>query len=104
MTKPKRLEHAHPGVILDEEFLKPLHLSQYRLAKSIGVPPRRINEIVKGTRSISTDTALRLAVFFEMSAEFWTNMQARYDLHNLRARGDVEREVTPLKELHRETR
>lgn len=74
------LHRAHPGEILSEEFLKPMHITQYRLAKSIDVPPRRINEIVHGTRAISADTALRLAKFFGMSPEFWMNLQARYDL------------------------
>ena len=71
---------VHPGEILVEEFLKPLRVSQYRLAKAIGVPARRINEIVHGIRGISADTALRLARFFGTSPEFWMNLQARYDL------------------------
>ena len=66
--------------ILFEEFLKPLGVSQYRLAKDINVPPRRINEIVKGKRSISADTALRLARYFGLSERFWLNLQSRYDL------------------------
>ena len=70
----------HPGEILLEEFLKPLGLSQYRLAKDISVPPRRINEIVLGKRAISPDTALRLARFFGLSDRFWMNLQARYDI------------------------
>ncbi len=69
-----------PGEILNEEFLKPLALSQYRLAKEILVPPRRINEIILGKRSISADTALRLARYFGNSARFWMNLQAQYDL------------------------
>jgi antitoxin HigA-1 len=71
---------THPGVILLEEFLKPLRLSQYRLAQGIRVPPRRINEIVHGERAVSADTALRLGRFFGTSAEMWMNLQARYDL------------------------
>ena len=71
---------THPGEILLEEFLKPLRLSQYRLAQGIRVPPRRINEIVHGQRAISADTALRLGRFFGTSAEMWMNLQARYDL------------------------
>ena len=71
---------VHPGEILLEEFLKPLAVSQYRLAKEIGVPARRINEIVHGQRRISADTALRLARFFGTSERFWINLQARYDL------------------------
>ena len=70
----------HPGEILLLEFLEPLGISQYRLAKSISVPPRRINEIVHGKRSISADTALRLARFFGTSDRFWLNLQVRYDL------------------------
>jgi len=70
----------HPGEILQEEFLTPLGISQYRLAKDTSVPPRRINEIVHGQRSISADTALRLSRYFGTSERFWVNLQARYDL------------------------
>jgi addiction module HigA family antidote len=70
----------HPGEILEKEFLEPLELTQYRLAKEISVPARRINEIVHGTRAISADTALRLARYFGTSDEFWLNLQMRYDL------------------------
>lgn len=70
----------HPGEILEEEFLKPLAITQYRLAGDIHVPRRRINEIVHGTRAISADTALRLSAYFGTSAEFWLNLQSRYDL------------------------
>ncbi len=70
----------HPGEILLEEFLEPLGITQYRLAKSISVPQRRIGEIVKGKRSITADTALRLGRFFGMEAQFWLNLQARHDL------------------------
>jgi antitoxin HigA-1 len=70
----------HPGEILLLEFLRPMGLSQYRLAKDIGVPARRINEIVHGQRAISADTALRLSRFFGMSERFWLNLQVRYDL------------------------
>ena len=79
MTK-KKLSPIHPGEILGEEFLKPMGISQYRLAKDISVPPRRINEIVHGKRSITADTALRLGKFFGISAQFWLNLQTRYDL------------------------
>ena len=79
MTK-KKLSPIHPGEILEEEFLKPMGVSQYRLAKDISVPPRRINEIVHGKRSITADTALRLGKFFGISAQFWLNLQTRYDL------------------------
>jgi addiction module HigA family antidote len=70
----------HPGEILLEEFLKPMQVTQYRLAKDISVDPRRINEIVHGKRSISADTALRLGRFFGMSPRFWVNLQSHYDL------------------------
>lgn len=76
----KRPTPVHPGEILLEEYLKPLGVSQYRLAKSVGVPPRRINEIVLGKRSISADTALRLGRYFRTSPELWLNLQARHDL------------------------
>ena len=74
------LPPIHPGEILLEEFLKPLHISQYRLAKDLGVPARRINEIVHGKRAISADTALRLSRYFGLSDRFWLNLQTRYDL------------------------
>ena len=70
----------HPGEILLEEFLQPLSISQYRLAKDISVPPRRINEIVHGKRAISADTALRLARYFGTTDQFWLNLQTRYNL------------------------
>ena len=75
-----KLPPIHPGEILLEEFLQPMGISQYRLAKDIGVPPRRINEIVLGKRGVSPDTALRLARYFGMSERFWMNLQSRYDL------------------------
>jgi addiction module HigA family antidote len=71
---------VHPGEVLREEFLSPLGISQYRLAKETSVPPRRINEIVRGSRAISADTALRLARYFGTSERFWLNLQTRYDL------------------------
>jgi addiction module HigA family antidote len=76
----KKLPPIHPGEILLEEFLKPMGISQYRLSRDIGVPPRRINEIVHGKRSITADTALRLARYFGTSERFWMNLQSRYDL------------------------
>jgi addiction module HigA family antidote len=76
----KTLHPVHPGEVLSEEFLKPMNLSQNRLALCIGVPARRINEIVLGKRSISADTALRLGKFFGISPEFWLGLQAQYDL------------------------
>jgi addiction module HigA family antidote len=81
----KRLDPIHPGEVLLTEFLEPLGLTQYRLAKSLKVPARRINEIVHGARAVSADTALRLARFFGTSDRFWLNLQAAYDL-------DVERD------------
>lgn len=77
---PKKLSPLHPGEILLEEFLKPMNLSQNRLALDIHVPPRRINEIVLGKRRITADTALRLARYFNMSPEFWLGLQMDYDI------------------------
>ena len=76
----KKMPPIHPGQILLEEFLKPMSISQYRISKDITVPARRINEIVHGKRSVTADTALRLGKFFGMSAQFWLNLQSRYDL------------------------
>ena len=81
----KPLPAVHPGEVLLEEYLTPLGLTQYRLAKNLSVPARRINEIVHGTRAITADTALRLARFFGTSERFWLNLQTAYDL-------DVERD------------
>ena len=80
MTAETVMAPVHPGEILLEEFLGPLGVSQYRLAKAVSVPARRINEIVHGQRRISADTALRLARYFGTSERFWINLQARYDL------------------------
>ncbi len=82
----KKLDPIHPGEVLLADFLEPLGISQYRLAHAISVPPRRINEIVHGKRAISADTALRLARFFGTSAQFWLNLQARFDLETERDR------------------
>jgi addiction module HigA family antidote len=94
----RRLAPVHPGEVLLEEFLKPLALSQYRLAKALSVPPRRINEIVHGKRAVSADTALRLARHFQTTDRFWLNLQARFDLEVERDRlgTRLEREVTVL--------
>jgi addiction module HigA family antidote len=81
----KRLTPVHPGEVLLEDFLIPMEISQYRLARDISVPPRRINEIVHGKRSISADTALRLARYFGTTERFWLNLQAQFDL-------DIERD------------
>ena len=95
-----RRAHApiHPGEVLQKEFLGDLGVSQYRLAKEISVPPRRINEIVHGLRGISADTALRLARYFGTSEQFWMNLQARYDLEVERDRlgPRLKREVSIL--------
>ena len=92
------MEPVHPGEILAEEFLKPLKVSQYRLAKDINVPARRINEIVQGKRSITADTALRLSRYFGLSERFWLNLQSRYDLEKEkdRLKGRIEEEVKVL--------
>ena len=82
-TKSKLLPLVTPGEILLEEFLKPLELSQYRLAKDIGVPPRRINEIVHAQRGISPDSARRLGQYFKTTPQFWLNLQNDYDLRRL---------------------
>ncbi len=88
---------VHPGEILLEEFLKPLEVSQYQLAKEISVPARRVNEIVHGQRRISADTALRLARYFGTSERFWMNLQTRYDLEVEKDRlGDALDEIHPL--------
>lgn len=92
----KKTQPVHPGEILNEEFLAPLGITQYRLAVEMSVPPRRINEIVHGTRAISADTALRLARFFGTTEFFWLNLQARYDLELAKDKlaGRLEREVS----------
>ena len=76
----KKMPPVHPGEVLNEEFLKPLRLSQYRLARDINVEPRRINAIILGKRAITADTALRLSRYFGLSERFWLNLQAHYDL------------------------
>jgi len=95
----RRLTPIHPGEVLQKDFLEPLGLSQYRLAKGLSVPPRRINEIVLGKRGITADTALRLARFFGTSDRFWLNLQVAYDLDLERDRlaGRLEREVAVLR-------
>ena len=95
----KRLLPVHPGEVLLLDFLEPLGLTQYRLAKSLSVPPRRINEIVHGKRAVTADTALRLARFFGTSERFWLNLQTAYDLDVERDRlgARLPREVLVLK-------
>jgi len=97
----KKLPPVHPGDILLLEFLEPLGVSQYRLAKEISVPPRRINEIVKGARSITANTALRLARYFATSDRFWLNLQSHYDLEVERDRlgASLEKEVHTLADV-----
>lgn len=80
------IKWPHPGEVLLEEYLKPMNISQYRLAQEIGVPPRRINEIVKGQRAITADTALRLAAFFGTDAESWINLQSDYELRQAKSK------------------
>ena len=99
MAKNK-LNPIHLGEVLDAEFLKPLELSQNRLARNIGVPPRRINEIVLGKRRITADTALRLARYFENTPHFWLGLQDQYDLDLAMdaLEGRLEDEITPISE------
>jgi addiction module HigA family antidote len=98
MSDEALLAPIHPGEILLEEFLEPMGISQYRLAKDIGVPPRRINEIVQGKRGISVDTALRLSRYFGLSERFWLNLQTRYDVEveKDKLKGRLEQEVKVL--------
>lgn len=97
MARDVIMPPVHPGEILLAEFLEPLHVSQYQLAKALSVPPRRINEIVHGQRRISADTALRLARYFGTSERFWINLQARYDLEVEKDRlGDTLDAIQPL--------
>ena len=96
----RKLKPVHPGEVLLKDFLEPMALTRYKVAKSINVPQRRIDEICSGQRAISADTALRLGRFFGMDAQVWMNLQAQYDLEvaqrELRKR--LDREVTPLAE------
>ena len=87
--RTKKIPPIHPGEILLEDFLEPMGISQYKLAKDISVPPRRINEIVRGKRSVSADTALRLSRYFGLSERFWLNLQSRYDLEVEKDKLDV---------------
>ena len=98
----KKIAPIHPGEILLLDFLEPLGVSQYRLAKDISVPPRRINEIVKGARSITANTALRLARYFGTSERFWLNLQSHYDLEVERDRlgKSLQSEVQTLASAH----
>lgn len=97
----KKLPNVHPGEVLLEEFLGPLGISQNRIARDIGVPPRRINEIVLGKRSVTPDTALRLSRYFGTSSRFWLGLQLDYDLEETeRVKAvQIEREVQPLERV-----
>jgi antitoxin HigA-1 len=92
---PKKMKPIHPGEVLREEFLKPMGITQYRLARDIHVQPTRINQIARGRAGISADTALRLGRYFQVSPQFWLNLQARYDLEVAtdRMNGRLEKEV-----------
>lgn len=92
-----KLRNIHPGEVLLEEFLKPMGISQNALARAIGVPPRRINEIALGKRSITADTALRLARTFRTSEKFWMGLQADYDLEE--ARGEISKDLARVDRL-----
>lgn len=99
VTTTELMPPIHPGEILLEEFLRPLGMSQYALAKAIGVPPRRINEIVQGKRAITADTGLRLSRFFDLSPEFFLRLQLKYDVDVAQDRlaGSLERDIKPLR-------
>ena len=99
--KNKKMPPIHPGEILLDEFLKPMGISQYRLAKDISVPARRINEIVHGKRAVTADTALRLGRFFGMSPQFWLNLQNRFDLETTEdlLAGRLDNEVQALSSI-----
>ncbi len=94
----KKLDPVHPGEILQKEFLEPMGLSQNKLAMALGVPARRINEIVLGKRSITADTALRLARYFKTSPQFWLGLQMDYELDMAEdaLNGRLEKEITPM--------
>ena len=95
MKNKNKIQPVHPGEILLEEFLLPMGISQYRLAKDIKVPPRRINEIVLGKRAITADTALRLSHYFSLSEKFWLNLQIKYNLEVAKDKleGKLKREI-----------
>ena len=96
VAAPGRLPPVHPGEILRDDFLRPLELSVYRLAQELRIPRPRVNDIVRGQRRVTTDTALRLARYFGTTPEFWIRLQLRYDLdHAEPARREIEREIEP---------
>jgi len=96
--RDKTLKPIHPGEILEKDFLEPLEITQYRLAKDIHVPPRRINEIVHGKRGVTADTALRLARYFNTTPDVWLNLQTRFELDTARLTGarEIERNIRPI--------
>lgn len=100
MSYSKKIAPTHPGEILDEEFLKPLNITKYRLAKDIHVPAQRVGDIVNGKRAVSADTALRLARYFNMSKEFWMGLQMQYDIEVAEDKlaGKIAKEVHPYDE------
>ena len=97
--KKNLLPLTTPGEVLNEEFLIPMGISQYRLAKDIGISSRRINEIVHGKRAVTPDTALRLGKYFSVSAQFWLNLQARYDLQTAERKSDFLSRIHPCPAL-----
>jgi addiction module HigA family antidote len=97
--KKNLLPLTTPGEILNEEFLIPLAVTQYRLAKDIGIPARRINEIVHGKRAVTPDTALRLGKYFGVSAQFWLNLQTRYELQKAERSSDFLEDIQPYRTL-----
>jgi addiction module HigA family antidote len=100
MTRKRDIKPVHPGKLLAEEFMRPSGVTQYRLSKATGLSPIQVSHIVRGKRSVTAETALRLGRFLEMSPEFWMNAQAHYDLMmaSTRLARTVKREVTPLSE------
>ena len=92
----KKLNNVHPGEILHKDFLEPMNITPYALAKAIGVDQTRISQLIKGKRSFSADTALRLSKYFETSAEFWLNAQVRYDLEEEREHNDNYKSIAPF--------
>ena len=97
--KKNLLPLTTPGEVLNEEFLIPMGVTQYRLAKDIGISPRRINEIVHGKRAVTPDTALRLGKYFSVSAQFWLNLQVRYDLQKAERTSDFLANIQPYQAL-----
>lgn len=95
----KKLKPIHPGEIILNEYLKPLNISQYKLAKDLSVPLPRINQIILKKRSISVDTAYRLGIYFNTTPEFWLNLQSLYDLNSLKQVNTIKKQVFVCKEL-----